>query len=137
MKVNNPKEIKQLLTDVIDFFNSIDNEINELNKQLNIKEGEQEDLLHEFEMAKLNGIEMMKVSKSMITTRKERRKIKDNLELLKTLKPLANMYYTKGMNAEILQTIKNIETLESNWTSRKYTPRVLNNLKCAEVHNEI
>ena len=52
MKEYNPKEIKQLLTDVIEFFNNIDDEIQEANKQLNIKEGEQEDLLHEFEMCR-------------------------------------------------------------------------------------
>lgn len=128
---------KEFLTNITDFFKSVDENIVELNKELTLKEGEQEDLLHELELGKLNAIEINKTARRLIKTRKERRKIKDNLEIVKTLKTLANIYYTKGINAEILQTITNLSNLEKVWRDRKYKARVLEDLKCVEVKDEI
>ena len=137
MKIENTEETKKFLTEITEFFISVDENIADLNKQLSIKEGEQEDLLHEVELSKLNAIEMMNLCKRLKNTRVERRKIKNNLQLLKTIKPLSDTYYKKGINAEIVQTIKNIESLENVWRDRSYVPRVLKDLKCVEVHNEV
>lgn len=131
------EDVKNYLTGITDFFVSIDENIAEMNRQLTTKEGEQEDLLHEIELSKLNAIEMMNLCKRLKNTRVERRKIKNNLQLLKTIKPLSDTYYKKGINAEIVQTIKNIESLENVWRDRSYVPRVLKDLKCVEVHNEV
>lgn len=137
MRIQNTEETKSLLINITDFFRSIDENIAELNKQLAIKEGEQEDLLHEFELSKLNAVEIMLTGKRLIKTRKERRAIKNNLELLKTLKPLSDTYYKKGINAEIIQTISNLDSLLKTWNDRKYHSRVFKDLKCAEAKDEI
>lgn len=137
MTINNTEEAKRFLTEITEYFNSIDDNIADLNKQLATKEGEQEDLLHELEISKLNAIEIMKVGQRLIKTRRERRTIKDNLQLLNTIKPLAHLYYTKGMNAEIIQTIKNLDSLLRTWEDRKYHARVLKDLKCTEAKDEI
>lgn len=136
MVVGKVEETKKFLESIIDFFKNVDENIFELNKQLAIKEGEQEDLLHELELGKLNAIDINKTARQLIKTRKERRQIKDNLELLKTLKPTTDTYYKKGINAEITQTISNLDSLLKTWHDRKYTPRVLKDLKCAEVEDE-
>lgn len=137
MQINNTEETKKFLTEITEFFMSVDDNMTELNKQLATKDGEQEDLLHELELSKLNAIDLVHVSKRLVDVRRKRRVIKDNIELIKTLKPLSDTYYKKGINAEIVQTIKNIESLENVWRDRSYVPRVLKDLKCVEVHNEV
>ena len=42
----------------------------------------------------------------------------------------------KGITGETNITIKNIETLRNNQANRQYTPRVLQNLKCAKKKKE-
>lgn len=130
------EKTKQFLSEIIEFFKSIDEDIFELNKQSTIKDGEQEDLLHEFELGKLNAVEIQKTGKRMIKMRKERREIKDTIDVLKTIKPLADTYYKKGINAEIIQTITNLDNLLKTWNDRKYKPRVLKDLKCVEANDE-
>ncbi len=137
MEIQKIDNAKSFLQDIIEFFKSIDENIFELNKQLTTKEGEQEDLLHEFELSKLNAVEINRVARRLIKTRTERRQIKDNLELLKTVKPLADIYYKKGINAEIIQTISNLDSLIKTWNDRKYHARVLKDLKCTEEEDEI
>lgn len=66
----------------------------------------------------------------------ERRIIKDKIDLINTIKPYTSKFITKGICAETDATIKNIETLKSNQENRKYTPRILKDLKCAKVKKE-
>lgn len=132
MNIETLEEAKEFLEKVVEFFKSIDENIAEMNKNLVIKEGEQEDLLHEIELSKLNTFEIAKVATRLKNTRKQRREIKDKLNILKTIKPTADFYYKKGFNAEIVQAITNLNNLEKTWQERKYNPRVLKDLKCVE-----
>ena len=125
-----------MLLEVEDLFMNLEDCKKQIEDQINIKEAEQEDYLHELELGKLNGIEIMGVSKSLIKTRKERRILKDKLELLKTIKGYTDKYINKGIIAETRQAIMNIETLKSNQESREYTPRIVKGLKCAKKKKE-
>lgn len=131
MQLDNMEEVKLLLLDIEDLFMNLDEYKKELENQISRKEAEQEDYLHELELAKLNGIEIMKVSNSLIKARKERRILKDKLELLKTLKGYTDKYISKGIVAETRQAITNIDTLKSNLEAREYNPKVIKDLKCA------
>ena len=126
------EKIKRLLKEMEDLFVNLDTNKKTLEKQIMEKEDEQKDYLHELELAKLNGIEIMKVSNALIKTRKERRVLKDELELLNTVKGYADKYITKGIIADTKQAITNIERLEKNQETRKYTPRIIQNLKCVK-----
>lgn len=132
MQLDNIEEVKILLLEIEDLFMNLDNYKKQIEEQINIKEEEQEDYLHELELAKLNGIEIMGVSKSLIKTRRERRILKDKLELLKTVKGYTDKYINKGIIAETRQAISNIETLKNNQETREYKPRIIKNLKCAK-----
>lgn len=132
MKLDDFEEIKTLLQEIENLFINLDDHKKQIEEQITIKEAEQEDYLHELELAKLNGIEIMGVSKSLIKTRKERRILKDKLELLKTVKGYTDKYINKGIIAETRQAISNIETLKNNQETREYKPRVIKNLKCAK-----
>ena len=74
----------------------------------------------------------MRTSKSLIKTRKDRRILKDKLDLIKTLKGYVDEYIKKGIIAQTKQVITNIETLKSNFEAREYTPKVIKELKCAK-----
>ena len=132
MKFENTKDIKMFVEEIQDFFKSLSDEEENLNKELFRCNGIQDDLLHEIELADLNAIEIMKVAKDLKKNRLERRKIKNNLMLIGTLKPFNKRFIEKGILADTTQLIKNIEMHEKTLEQRKYTPRVLKNLKCAK-----
>lgn len=131
MQLDNMEEVKLLLLDIEDLFTNLDEYKKDLENQICKKEAEQEDYLHELELAKLNGIEIMKVSNALIKARKERRILKDKLELVKTIKGYTDKYITKGIVAETRQAISNIDTLKKNFETREYNPKVVKELKCA------
>ena len=136
MIIENMQQTIDLLNNIKDFFYNIEEIEKKLNKELYNKEGERDDLLHEIELSKLNAIEIMSTYKKLETVLKERRIIKDKIELIKTIKPYTSKFITKGICAETDATIKNIETLKSNQENRQYTPRVLKDLKCAKKKKE-
>lgn len=136
MQIDNIENIKICLTDLEDLFNNLEKTKKEIETKIALKEAEQEDYLHELELGKLNGIEIMKVSNVLIKTRKERRKLKDKLEIIKTLKGYTDKYINKGIIAETRQVITNLETLQKNQETREYTPRIVKDLKCAKKKKE-
>ncbi len=132
MQLDNIEEVKVLLSDIDKLFMNLDNVKSKLEIEIAKKEGEQEDYLHELEIAKLNGIEIRRVSNALIKVRKERRILKDKLDVVKTLKGYTDKFITKGITAETKQVIKNLDTLKKNQETRIYVPRVVKDLKCAQ-----
>lgn len=132
MQLDNMEEVKILMLEIENLFMNLDEKKKEIENEICIKEAEQEDYLHELELSKLNGIEIMQVSKELIKVRRERRELKDKLELINTIKGYTDKYITKGIIADTRQAISNIDTLKSNQDAREYTPRIIKNLKCAK-----
>ena len=129
MVIENMQQTLELLGNIKDFFFNIEETEKKLNTELYNKEGERDDLLHEIELSKLNAIERMQTYSRLETVLKERRIIKDKIELINTIKPYTSKFIMKGICAETDTTIKNIETLKSNQESRQYTPRIIKDLK--------
>ena len=136
MQIDNIEESKILLLEIEQLFTDLDDIKKELENKIDLKGAEQEDYLHELELGNLSGLEILKVSKVLIRTRKERRVLKDKLEVINTLKGYTDKYITKGIIADTRQAINNIDTLISNQQTRKYTPRVVKDLKCAKSKKE-
>lgn len=132
MNFGNTKEIEELIIKVKDFFMTISDEEKKLNAELIEKENIQIDLLHEIELAELNAIDFMKVAQKLKKNRHERRKTKDELGFINTLKGYTRKFTEKGIIAESEQLLKNIETYKKGLENRYYIPKVLNNLKCAK-----
>lgn len=126
------KEQKELIEKMQDFFTNIDDKKKELEMQLVKKEAEQDDLLHEFELGRLNAIELMATAKRMVKIRKERRNIKDTLDIIKTEKGFADKFITKGICADLKQCILNLENLEKVWQDRSYHTKELKDLKISK-----
>ena len=136
MEIDDMQQSLELLNNIKNFFYNIEEIEKKLNTNLYNKEGERDDLLHEIELSKLNAIEIVAVYKKLEKVLQERRIIKDKIDLVSTIKPYANKFIAKGICAETDATIKNIETLKRNQENRQYTPRVLQDLKCAKVKKE-
>ena len=127
---------KELINEVIDLFGNNDDTIKKLNSDLHRIEAEQDDLLHEVELAKLNAFEKQKVYDKLKDVREQRRIIKDKLQIATTLTSTSKLTITKGIYAEFKQTVKNLDTLKNTLETRKYSAKVRNDLKCAKENGE-
>lgn len=136
MQLDNMEEVKKAITDFKSIFTSIYDVKKELEDQLSIKDDETTDYLHELELGNLNAIEVMATAKKLIHSRKERRIIKEKLELIKTTKGFVDNYIVKGIVGDLEQVVENIDTLKRNQENRQYTPRILKDLKCAKKKKE-
>ena len=136
MQIDNMEDTLELLNNINYFFRNIDEVDKKLQADLYNKEGEKDDLLHEIELSKLSIGERSRTYSHLEKVLKERRILKNKLELINTLKPYTNKYIMKGIFAETDTTIRNIQTLKSNQENRQYTPRILQNLKCAKKKKE-
>ena len=137
MQLDEMQEIRKLLVNIEDLFLNLENIKKKLEHEINLANDEQEDYLHELELGKLNGIEIMGVAKLLIQARKKRRVLKDKLDLVNTIKGYTDKYITKGILPDTTQAIKNIDTLKNNQDNRGYIPRVVKDLKCAKKNNKL
>ena len=132
MQLDNMEDVKKAVIEFKEIFTNVYDVKKEIEEQLMIKENETLDYLHELELGNLNAIEVTRTAKKLIKSRKERRVLKDKLELIKTEKGFVDSYIVKGIVGELEQMIENIDTLKINQENRQYTPRVLQDLKCAK-----
>lgn len=133
MKIDNIDEVEEFAKEMNYFFTYIERTNSDLKNELRIKELEQDDLLHEIELSKLNAFELSKVAVRLRNVRQERRVIKDKLEFLSTLKGFADKYNNKLITGDIAQLLKNIRNLKENWEIRIYKTRVLEDLKISKM----
>lgn len=127
---------EEFLIQMKNFFENIDSLKVNLEEEIRIVELERNDLLHELELGNLNAVEITKVAVALRDLLKERRKHKDELAKVMTLKGFTDKYNNKLIIGDIIQVLKNLKTLEKNKESRKYKPRVIKNLKCVEAKDE-
>lgn len=123
---------QRLFKEVICLIKGNEEIIKALNNKLKQIEAEQDDLLHEVELAKLNAFEKQKVFDKLKDVREKRRVIKDKLQIATTIRPTANLTITKGIYAELKQAIKNLDTLEITLETRKYNAKIRTDLKCTK-----
>lgn len=136
MKLDDINVIEKYLNESNEFFGLLDAEKARLESELSKKELERDDLLHEIELAKLNAIELTRVSMRLKNTLTERRVLKDKIDMLTTVRGFTNKYISKGICAEIRVAIENLKKLKELKQNRRYKARVLKDLKCAEKENE-
>lgn len=123
---------EEFLIEMKNFFENIDELKLTLDKQIKDTELARDDLLHELELGNLNAIEMTRVAKTLKEVLQERRKFKDELAKVMTLKGFTDKYNNKLIVGDIINVLKNLKTLEKNNENRTYKPRRITNLKCVE-----
>ena len=110
---------QEFLIEMKNFFENIDTLKKDLEKEIKRVEQERNDLLHEIELGKLNAAELIKVAVVLRDVLKERRQYKDELDKVMTIKGFTDKYNNKLITGDIIQTIKNLKTLEKNKEQRK------------------
>lgn len=131
MKLDDIDVIEKYLNESSEFFGMLDAEKARLESDLSRKELERDDLLHEIELASLNAIDLTRVSMRLKKTLKERRELKDKIDMLSTVKGFSSKFITKGICAEIRIAIDNLNKFKELKQNRKYRARILKDLKCS------
>ena len=103
---------KEFLIEMKNFFEGIDQIKTNLEEEIRKTEQERNDLLHEIELGNLNAVELMRVVIPLRDVLRERRKYKDELAKVITIKSFTDKYNNKLIVGDILQTIKNLTTLK-------------------------
>ncbi len=124
---------EEFLIEMKNFFENIDKLKVDLEKQIKETELVRDDLLHELELANLDAVDMSKLAKILKEVLKERRKYKDELAKVMTLKGFTDKYNNKLIVGDIINVLKNLKTLKDNNSTRTYRARRITNLKCAET----
>ena len=127
---------EEFLISMKNFFENIDKLKADLEQEIKRVEMERNDMLHELELGNLNAIELTKVAVTLRGILKERRKYKDELAKVMTLKGFTDKCNNKLIVGDIIQVLKNLRTLEKNNAERQYNPRVIKDLKCVEVQDD-
>ena len=127
---------EEFLIEMKNFFENIDKLRLDLEEQIKETELARNDLLHELELAKLDGVGMMKVAKTLKEVLLERRKYKDELAKVMVLKALTDKYNNMLITGDIIKTLKELKDLKKKNEERKYKARRVRNLKCVEVKND-
>lgn len=133
MQIDNIDEVEKFVEQMNYFFTNIEKVNSDLKNRLRTKELEQDDLLHELELSKLNAFELVKIASRLKKTRKERRDIKDKIEFIYTIKGFSDKYNNKLITGDLINLLKNIKQLRNNRENRIYNTRVLEDLKVSKM----
>ncbi len=119
MNLRDEEKTGVFLNELENFFENIDKELKQIELEIQNKELERDDLLHEIELANLNAIELSSTSRRLRKCLQERRLLKDNREYVYTLKGFSDKFITKGIIADSKQLIKNVENLNRSRIEKK------------------
>lgn len=127
--------IEETLKYMLVFFQDIDKRLNELNKKQSIADIKQDEILHYIENHKLNASQSCKILKLLKRVRDERRLVKDEMDIIRSLKDtFVDKYKNKFIEKDIIQAIKNLNTLKNRQDNPKYTYQYLT--EELEIKNE-
>lgn len=136
MNLRDEEKTGIFLNELENFFENIDKELKQIDIEIQNKELERDDLLHEIELANLNAIELSSASRRLRKSLQERRELKNTREYIHTLKGFSDKFITKGIIGDSKQLIQNVENLNKSRNERKYTPRILKDLKIGKWKKE-
>lgn len=127
-------EIEELMKYMLNLFNNTDKELQREYEKLSNKDLELSDLDHYIENNNLKSYEYAKVGKLRKTLREERRQIKNNIELIETVKKFTDKYNNKLITGDIIQNLKEQERVNKRQNNPTYTYRtnILEKLKTKE-----
>ncbi|MFR2570927.1 MAG: hypothetical protein ACLS90_04390 [Clostridia bacterium] len=126
-------EVEDLLKYMHKFFTSIDQEINDILQELSNVDLEQQDILHYIENNNLNASGYAKVGKLLKEIRLKRRKIKNDLDKLSTIRDnLTRKYNNKFIEKDIIGAIKGIEAVEKREGKYNNRTNILDRLEAKD-----
>lgn len=118
--------IEDILKYTLTLFQNTDKRLSELNKQQSIWDIKQDELLHYIENHNLDAVKSCKIAKQLKYVRTERRQVKDEIDVIRSLKDtFVDKYKNKFIEKDLIQAIKNLKELENRKNNPKYTYQYL------------
>lgn len=115
--------VEELMKYMLNLFNNTTNDLHKEYEKLSQKDMELSDLDHYIEIHSLKCYELAKIGKLRKTLREERREIKNNIEMIELIKKFTDKYNNKLITEDIIQNLKEQETLKNKQESPKYKYR--------------
>ncbi len=116
--------IEDLLKLMLDFFQNIDKQIQQISEEQRQKDLEREDILHYFEGHNMNAADYCKYGKMLKQVQMERRKIKFDLERTRCIRDtLTQKYNNKLITGDIIKTIKGLKEIDKRQINPQYNCR--------------
>lgn len=118
--------IEKLLKQMLNFFQNIDKRMSELSGQQSKWDSIQDEFLHYIENHNMNAVESCKIIKQLKYVRNERRKVKNEIDVIRSLKAtFVDKYNNKFIEKDLIQAIKNLKDLNQRQINIKYTYQYL------------
>lgn len=125
MKLENIEEVKE----VISKLNEIDSYNSSLPQQLSIIDKKQQDILHLIESQKISAFEAYRIIKELRQVRIERRKIKNDMELLRVYDENKNKLSSNENRQFLLHEVcKKEKNLNTEYKYQEYTKEELESI---------
>lgn len=119
-------EIEDILKYTLAFFQDIDKRLFELNNLQSKWDIKQDELLHYIENHNLDAVKSCKIIKQLKYVREERRQIKNEIDVIRSLKDtFVDKYKNKFIEKDLIQALKNLKELEQRKNNPKYTYQYL------------
>lgn len=118
--------IEDILKYTLTFFQDIDKRLAELYSKQSVWDIMQDELLHYIENHKLDAVKSCKIVKQLKYVREGRRQVKDEIDVIRSLKDtFVDKYKNKFIEKDLIQAIKNLKELENRKNNPKYTYQYL------------
>lgn len=126
--------VEELMKYMLNLFNNTNNDLHNEYEKLSQKDMELSDLDHYIEIHKLKAYELAKIGKLRKKLREERREIKDNIEIIETIKKFTDKYNNKLITGDIIQNLKEQETIKKKQENPiyKYRTNILERLEAKD-----
>lgn len=118
--------IEDLLKQMLNFFQNIDKRMSELSVQQSKWDSIQDEFLHYIENHNMDAVKSCKIIKQLKYVRNGRRKVKNEIDVIRSLKAtFVDKYNNKFIEKDLIQAIKNLKDLNQRQINIKYTYQYL------------
>lgn len=129
-------EIEDILKYTLTFFQDIDKRLSQLSDLQSKWDIKQDELLHYIENHNLDAVKSCKIIKQLKYVRAERRQVKNEIDVIRSLKDtFVDKYKNKFIERDLIQALKNLKELEQRKNNPKYTYQYLT--EELEIRDEI
>ena len=119
-------EIEDILKYMLTFFQDIDKRLSELSSKQSEWDIKQDELLHYIENHNLDAVKSCKIIKQLKYVRAERRQVKNEIDVIRSLKDtFVDKYKNKFIERDLMLALKNLKELEQRKCNPKYTYQYL------------
>lgn len=129
-------EIEDILKYMLTFFQDIDKRLSELSSKQSEWDIKQDELLHYIENHNLDAVKSCKIIKQLKCVRAERRQVKNEIDVIRSLKDtFVDKYKNKFIEKDLMLAMKNLKELEQRKSNPKYKYQYLT--EELEIRDEI